>query len=264
MFLKLLGGASVLFLLGLYALTDTGSSDRPSGRIDGIVFENPSHGFIEVLTSPRAIYETKDAGRTWRKFELGMPGFRRGRSFADAMNGYSVDESMRDHGKVFKTQNGGVSWVVVFDTRDDGDFVFGGIQAISASEAWAAGITGSYHTLDGGKSWRKEGPAGTGLQFLDGQRGWITGDKLWRTRDGGTHWDPIEDHGKTCFGGLGIFFLDEMQGWSVGGQTEGNVEGGARTGLVTHTADGGKTCQDVASVPNPYFWSVFFLNEHEG
>jgi photosystem II stability/assembly factor-like uncharacterized protein len=171
---------------------------------------------------------------------------------------------MRDHGVVFQSDDGGVSWRAVFNTKDDNDFVFGGIQAISDVEVWATGLSGTYHSEDGGRTWEKRGKAGTGLQFLNSKRGWVEGDKLWHTENGGKTWESVESEGKWCFGGYGFFFLDDKRGWAVGGTTENNIEGGARKGLITESRDGGRTCEETTQIPGQFFWSVFFLNEREG
>jgi photosystem II stability/assembly factor-like uncharacterized protein len=240
------------------------SPHTPNGRIDGIVFDSPAHGYIQVLESPRATYETNDGGKTWKPFRGGTVGFRRGRSFASGLRGWSIDEELRDHGKVFQSDDGGVSWRVVFGTKDVNDFVFGGIQAISDFEVWVTGLSGTYRSEDGGKTWQKRGEGGTGLQFLDSKRGWVEGNILWHTDDGGVTWEGVGSNGKTCFGGFGFFFLNDHRGWAVGGATEGNMEGGAETGFLTESKDGGRTCEETRRIPGQFFWSVFFLNEREG
>lgn len=250
--------------LGLMLLRRQATSSLPSNRIDGLVFEDGMHGFAQLLQNPRSIYETTNAGKSWLKSELGVTGFRAGRSFANAMQGWSVDEDTKDHGHIFQTDDGGHSWKSVFDTGNPNDLVFGGIQALSPAEIWVTGLSGTYHSSDGGKTWQKNGPPGTGLQFLDLRQGWVVGDRLWYTPDAGKSWEPVEKDEKSCFGGLGFFFLDRLHGWAVGGEEEHNIEGGATTGLVSYTADGGKTCSEIARVPGKFFWSVFFLNDKQG
>jgi photosystem II stability/assembly factor-like uncharacterized protein len=258
-------GTFVLLLLGSLSIYQTRTNSRlPHGKLDGIVFLDSNRGFVQVTESPHPkTFETVEGGRTWREIDEGIPGFRRGRSFANQSKGWSIDESMLDHSSIYMTNNGGRTWVVSFKTRKAGEFVFGGLQAISESEAWAVG-THAYHTTDGGKTWEVRGPAGIGLQFLDSEHGWVNGDKLWHTADGGKTWQAVEEDGKSCFGGMDFFFLDENQAWAVGGKTEGNMEGGAQKGFITVTKDGGKTCVDLPQVPGQFFWSVFFLNEREG
>jgi len=256
---------SIMLLSGGLALSQINSTSRlPGDKVDSIFFLDANHGFLQEQSSPHPkAYETLDGGKTWKEIEKGVPGFRRGRSFATKWKGWSIDENMFDHSTVYRTEDGGRTWVASFKTQSAGEFVFGGLQAISEEEAWAVGVH-AYHTTDGGKTWEIRGPAGTGLQFFDSEHGWIDGDKLWRTDDGGRTWKSIDKDGKSCFGGLGFFFLDENHAWAVGGKTEGNMEGGAETGFVTVTKDGGQTCVELPQVPGQFFLSVFFLNEQEG
>jgi photosystem II stability/assembly factor-like uncharacterized protein len=245
----------------------------PAKKINGIVFLDPNHGYVQELTlSHPETYETLDGGKTWKKMDEGVPGFRTGRSFVTKLKGWSIDEKSLDDDAgtyntaqtVYQTQDGGHTWQPCLKTDRKGDFVFGGIQAISETEVWVTGISGTYHTADEGKTWERLGSPGTALQFLDDNRGWIVGDKLWHTDNAGRTWQIVENEGKTCFGGLGFFFLNDQRGWGVSGETEGQMEGGARTGHVIATTDGGKTCGEIGRVPGQILWSVFFLNEREG
>jgi photosystem II stability/assembly factor-like uncharacterized protein len=257
-FAVLLGGG-----FGFSQLRDP--SQLPGDKIDAIFFVDADHGFIQAVESPHsATYETFNGGRTWRKVEEGVPGFRRGRAFVTKSQGWSIDENMLNHGSIYVTEDGGRTWRISFSAADKNEFVFGGLQAISDIEVWAVGLRAAYHTIDGGKTWEKKGPAGTGLQFLDAERGWIDGDKLWRTDNSGKTWVSVDEERKSCIGGHGFFFLDDRHGWSVSGTTEGHMEGGAETGFIAVTKDGGKTCERLPDVPGQFFWSVFFLNEQEG
>ncbi len=240
-------------------------SRLPMNKIDAISFLDENHGFVQQQSQPHPeTFETLDGGKTWKRTEDGVPGFRRGRSFATRLKGWSIDEDLWNHGVISVTEDGGHTWYPSLDKHDKNEFVFGGIQAVSEREVWATGSRGTYHTTDGGKSWENKGPAGTGLQFLDAEHGWIEGDKLWHTDNGGKTWESIGGDRKSCFGGYGFFFLDDRHGWAVSGKTEGNMEGGAETGFITVTKDGGKTCEELPHVPGQFFWSVYFLNERAG
>jgi photosystem II stability/assembly factor-like uncharacterized protein len=113
-------------------------------------------------------------------------------------------------------------------------------------------------------TWDKSGPPGTAIQFLDAVRGWLRDGKLLRTADGGKTWESVENDGKSCFAAMVFYFLDDYHGWYVSSQTEESIEGGAQTGYVVATSDGGKTCVKLSRIPGQNLWSVFFLNEREG
>jgi photosystem II stability/assembly factor-like uncharacterized protein len=244
----------------------------PANKISGIIFLNPNRGFVQELTlSHPEVYETLDGGKTWNSTLEGVVGFRSGRSFATNLKGWSIDEKTAEYDRerwayntVYVTEDGGRTWQVSLKTNQKGDFAFGGIQAITEAEVWVVGISGSYRSTDGGTTWHKSGPPGTGLQFLDINRAWVEGDKLWWTNDGGKSWSAVEKDGKTCFAGLGFYFLDDKHGWAVSGDTRNNIEGADRMGHVLATTDGGITCEDIAHIPGQILYSIFFLNEMEG
>ena len=261
---RLLIAIVLLLVVSLTVSNGNPRSQLPVNKVDALFFLDTNHGFVQQQTVPHPeAFETLDGGKTWKKVEDGVPGFRRGRSFATKWKGWSIDEDLWNHGIISATEDGGHTWHVSFNNGDKNEFVFGGVQAISETEVWTVGAH-AYHTTDGGITWEVSGPPGTGLQFLDAQRGWIDGDKLWRTDNGGKTWQPVEKDGKSCFGGYGFFFLDDHHGWAVSGKSEGNMEGGAETGFVTFTRDGGRTCEELPRVAGQFFWSVFFLNSQEG
>lgn len=241
----------------------------PEKKISGIVFLDPSHGFVQLQTLAHPeTYETLDGGQTWKEIDDGVPGFRTGRSFASKSKGWSIEENSENpstdrHDTVSVSEDGGRTWVVSFRTGHEGDFTFGGIQALSETQAWVVGGSGAYLTKDGGKTWTKSGPSGTGLQFLSAEFGWIQDKGFWHTTDGGLTWKGPRD--EPCFGGYGFFFLEQHHAWAVSGLTKDTGDGErSSVGKVVMTKDGGQTCIDIAQIPGQNLWSVFFLNEREG
>ena len=94
----------------------------PANKIDGIVFVDANHGFVQqaTLSHPR-VYEPLDGGRTWKQTSRPVPGFRRGRAFASELRGWSIGELDLDKALssgsfddaeyptdvVYRTENGG-------------------------------------------------------------------------------------------------------------------------------------------------------------
>src|SRR5712692_7644906 len=100
---------SIMLLSGGLALSQINSTSRlPGDKVDSIFFLDANHGFLQEQSSPHPkAYETLDGGKTWKEIEKGVPGFRRGRSFATKWKGWSIDENMFDHSTVYRTEDGG-------------------------------------------------------------------------------------------------------------------------------------------------------------
>lgn len=152
---------------------------------------------------------------------------------------------------------------------------FAGQYFLDADNAWvvaapAPGATGGLllHTTDGGRTWQNLNlPAATGqLTFVDRQRGWLMASQgvaagsqavdVYRTQDGGAHWDLVasakpdaQQTGTLPFGGLksGLAFKDVDNGWAAGT----TYAPGAVWFYASH--DGGRTWQKQAlAVPTEY------------
>lgn len=84
------------------------SSKLPMNKVDAIVFLDENHGFVQQQSRPHPeAFETLDGGKTWRRTNTGVQGFRRGRSFATNTKGWSIDEDLWNHGVIFATDDGG-------------------------------------------------------------------------------------------------------------------------------------------------------------
>jgi photosystem II stability/assembly factor-like uncharacterized protein len=99
---------------------------------------------------------------------------------------------------------------------------------VTASEGWAVGQGGEVlHTIDGGTTWQHQdsGSDGAwwGVRFVDELHGWVVGDGVRYTEDGGQTW-----HMASGGGGYGVDFSDPGSGWSVsnGGTVYRSTDGG--------------------------------------
>ncbi|GMU86509.1 MAG: hypothetical protein AMXMBFR48_17510 [Ignavibacteriales bacterium] len=89
------------------------------------------------------------------------------------------------------------------------------------------------------------------VTFRDANLGWITGDKLVRTTDGGTTWTDIPSpHGGTY---NDIIALSPSKLWMVGD-----------FGRIVHSTDSGSTWQTQNSLVQNGLTSVFFLDDNNG
>ncbi len=92
---------------------------------------------------------------------------------------------------------------------------------------------------DGGAHWSlsplKEVPVS--LFFLNGNRGWMVGDKfIWQTEDAGRTWrkiSPLDD-------AVRLYFVSDLHGWAVGEEKK-----------VYETTDGGKEWKEVPAAAQP-------------
>ncbi len=71
------------------------------------------------------------------------------------------------------------------------------------------------------------------VSFVDALHGWASGDSMYYTIDGGRSWLSA---GEVTYSPFAYVMLDTLQGWTIGTQ-------GAYTGIICHTADGGRSWQ---------------------
>jgi photosystem II stability/assembly factor-like uncharacterized protein len=250
--LSLLLAAPFVLLASLAVIWEFDHS-RSHGRVDAIFFDGDEHGFVHVCCArPAQMYETRDEGRTWILSSSTEPRFRRGKVFVSSTKGFSVEEDQWPHNEIHVTEDGGQTWKRVFRTNQQGEFIFGNIQAVSQTEIWA----GFYRTDDGGLTWRKASLPGGLFYFLSREQGWSVGQKaVWTTDDGGLNWKRLTDLPD---------LTDKEHGWPIGGSQENNVEGGALRSILWATEDGGTTWQRRPVLQGHYLGSIFFLDEKRG
>jgi photosystem II stability/assembly factor-like uncharacterized protein len=161
----------------------------------------------------QGIVRTSDGGSTWRDASpAGAIGFSVGSSamFLDQSTGWVLIA-----GSIHRTTNGGASWISSPAPFVNGSIFFADVNNGFALEHLSGGMgkesIAFYQTTDGGVSWsrnftnepglpdaRTDIPLSghkTGMVFLDGSRGWISGDSfregtfyLYKTTDGGRTW----------------------------------------------------------------------------
>ena len=173
------------------------------------------------------------------------------------------------------------------------------VDMVSATEGWAVShpITGDHayilHTIDGGKTWRRQGGLFSqlsGISFADALHGVAVGNEFRFTLDGGRTWQPSNPVGgsyydvdlvdqntgyacgfgevrKTTDGGLnwvsqpialfgnfvGIDFVSTTTGWVVGAE-----------GSVYKTIDGGASWARQRHDTSKFYTGVSFVSATEG
>jgi len=137
-----------------------------------------------------------------------------------------------------------------------GDVVFTDEQ-----HGWAVGGLGQVvHTEDGGSTWVKqeltcdwpECPKRLfAVDFVDNQVGWIVGEGLFHTMDGGAHWAQETIDFDSDF--QDVQFLNADIGWLAGD----------RDGLI-YTTDGGSQWHRLESSTSVPLRGLYFVNPKQG
>jgi len=150
--------------------------------------------------------------------------------FTDSLNGWAAS-----HG-VFKTNDGGYSWIQVYDN----DYLFWttSISAVDSLHCWAictyydpvwGDATDLVITDDGGITWESpplNHPVSPVL-FIDPNHGWsLNGHATYITNDGGNNWQTYYD--TIGSGSSDFYFIDTLRGWKTG------------NGRISSTTDGGR------------------------
>jgi photosystem II stability/assembly factor-like uncharacterized protein len=222
-------------------------------RLDSISFADASQGWAVGGSEQQsgAILHTDDGGAHWG--EQGSELFDSWdlEFFAvdaiDAQEAWAIAASRFPETTIYlaHTTNGGTTWQWV-DTGVEGmlsagyAYVQGGMAFADAQHGWAGGGAGMVvHTGNGGDTWQAQtlpneyGHVQTQTAVSD-LVGWVAGEYLFRTTDGGSSWSAMTADVGEIFD---IQAVDATHGWLVGA-------GGA----IAFTVDGGDTWQTVNPV----------------
>lgn len=140
------------------------------------------------------LYRSADAGETWQAASATPPGLTAfDLHFESLSNGWVIGQGF-DGAALFRTQDGGASWIPVTDFQ--GTYV-----AVDFADAsgWAASYNGTvYRTTDAGNSWSEIQIPGSALSvrdldFWDASIGYVVGASGFaaRSSDGGQNWQTL-------------------------------------------------------------------------
>lgn len=244
--------------------------------VHGMFFVSGSTGW--AVGNKGLIFKTSDAGKTWETQRGGdLRELLKGVFFTDANTGWVVGGQGGRHGGdnfpaiVLKTEDAGATWKRVDELLKDADnkSEFWYVRFVG-ERGWIIGQPRSFITTNGGRTWaplklevvneqRRAGP-----QFTSEKLGFdISDTTLFRSTDGGRHWDA-EDITEFLPRGGSInteFFLSDKVGFGVGGVETRK----ARDTLVIKTEDCAKSWKVLSRVSGKgYAYGVFFANEKEG
>ncbi len=189
------------------------------------------------------VSHTTDGGQTWQSAALSanVPVDPARMSFINSQDGWIEGETGgatgNDFETIFRTTNGGKSWVAVASTGSDNTPAtfpsFGhksGLVFVNASTGWATS-NGLYVTHDGGATWQQQPlPAQACCllpTFFTAHDGILPGgSQLFVTHDGGTTWQSTSS--LPASSSL-VTFIDMQHGWVA-------VDNGT---MLYRTSDGG-------------------------
>jgi hypothetical protein len=89
------------------------------------------------------------------------------------------------------------------------------------------------------------------VEFVDGGRGWMGGNRLWRTDDGGWNWSEVDNIADKSL--EGFHAVDAMDAWSVGD-----------AGTIIHTTDGVNWRQEAEGLTRYGMKDVYFVDHNHG
>ena len=167
------------------------------------------------------------------------------------------------NGTILHTTDGGVHWVTQHSNNTESIW---NIFFIDENEGWAVGWSNIYHTTNAGTTWEKQiKPSWPGdltdVYFVNPDTGWIVGTYkiIFKTTDGGEHWNRIMSSINQDNGFYSVAFTDELHGCAVGGS---NVNG--NIGYIMVTDDGGLTWTETTPENNSRYNKVIFLDADTG
>ncbi len=166
--------------------------------------------------------------------------------FVNSSRGWVVGGA--DNGSVAAlTVDGGQTWQM--KSPQARGFV-NAVFFLNANEGWLAG-NALYHTTDGGNDWTAINSLGIRqMHFLNRTTGFaISNRALYRTTDGGSNWDKINE-----VTGLvsELFFVDNQYGWSAGQN-------------LARTTNGGQTWQILRQLGgNQAISLLYFIDQNRG
>jgi photosystem II stability/assembly factor-like uncharacterized protein len=181
-----------------------------------------------------------DNGKTWTQAKVPVSVTLVALAFADERHGWAVGHS----GVILRSDDGGATWAVQLDGKQAAQLVLD--AATASTSAQAAGLQKL------GRLLVQDGPDKPFLDvvFSDAENGWVVGayGLIFRTRDGGRHWQPWLDH------------VDNPEGLHIYALRYDAESGGKRIylageqGYFARSNDGGEHFQRIAT---PYEGSYF-------
>ncbi len=222
-----------------------------------IQFLDSNTGYAQ---SRNNFYKTIDGGDNWSlvgSLSLGTSVSSSDFTFVNENLGYATTGGTYG-GHVFKTIDGGVTWI---DLNNGYDIIDEGITSIFFLDENNGFISGGFNqrrvmkTVDGGINWTQVESISFGqIQFVNNQIGYAhrigySNGRMYKTTDGGNTWSVNFEAEEEI---NAFHFVDENNGYFVGDQ-----------GLIYKTNDGGNNWKEL-DIPYDWYTQVKFYSKNVG
>lgn len=215
--------------------------------------------------------------QTWKKIEMVFP---QGDTLLDdatirfasknvgwiVTRGYTVQgfPSSGYMTKIFKTSDGGKHWQHQ-KTLDSTRYIYS-MFSIDSLHCWAFDGKGFIlYTINGGVTWDsvsieyKEWEINSSIVFFDLKKGFLIGNYVRQTTDGGRTWSKLGDTTKDYPAPRDVYFVSENLGWAVHSISRTSSD----VGYISNTTDGGVTWNDQAT-KTALLFAVDFVDSLRG
>ncbi len=204
---------------------------------DIIQFQNLSDKIIALGSSHSAknagiisdsvsfFLQSLDNGFTWDTLWCGLPFIPHTFHFTNDRVGWLGLE----YNKLYKTTDGGISWVEKYSEQFSDNHIQS-IHTLDANHIYAVTQNGKViYSNDGGENWQishvgDQYPSISKIFFLDENNGFIAGNDLWKTTNGGASWFRKRTSLRGKF--WKIDFADENNGMAIGEHIYKTTDGG--------------------------------------
>lgn len=234
-------------------------------QVASSAFIGPDGSWL-VVPLLKAVLQTTDGGRSWKKRSSNVVQKKTAISFIDQNLGWCVNKN-DGVGQVWRTTDGGRNWTRIGTiAKNDGAEPFITAQQLKFVDklhGWLIETFSVWRTADGGATWNEvlstADPRFTAQPscgfFVNESEAWVCAGpgQLYRTTNGGKTWEVRTVAEGPVFSD--IFFVDESTGW---------LSRNYRSQLY-RTDDGGRSWQLQPPLgQDMYIDACFFLTKDEG
>jgi len=197
-----------------------------AGNLYSVQFMDSQTGYVLGNGNHGIIYKTTNSGSNWNlTHDFNPAGIFRDMSFVNKDTGWVCSVDNFDGG-VFKTTDGGNSWVQQFNYGPNNPHK---IFFINTDTGWTSNGSGRklYKTINGGMNWNLQYTFSSDIGdvfFNNSNEGFISSARMYKSTNGGNNWTQSQSD----VAGDKIDFVSDLTGWA-----------GVNFFLVSKTTDGG-------------------------